>query len=217
MPTSERLIDRGRRRGRYLRIELGRELRECRLLASISQAKLARAVGVHQTTIGRIERGELVSVSLQRLAECFALLGHELWARSYVFGPSIRDAGQVRLLTRGRERCGGPWQWRYEVRVGGSDDPRAWDAVISAGGTSVLFEAETRLRDVQALLRRLDGKLQDAGGRHLVLLVADTRSNREAVRAAQEILRSAFPISAAAALAALRDGRDPGGNALILA
>ena len=198
-------------------MELGRELRECRLLAGISQAEHARVVGVHQTTIGRIERGELPSVSLQVLAECFAVLGHEFGARAFASGSPIRDAAHVDLLTRFRGRVSDSWHWSYEVPIGGAGDPRAWDAVISEGATRVPVEAETWLRDVQALLRRLDGKLQDAGGRHLVLVVADTRSNRDVVRAAGEIFRSAFPVSAAAALTALRDGRDPGGNALIFA
>ncbi len=148
MGSRERAIDRGRRRGRYLRIELGRELRESRIAAGLSQAAVARAAGVDPGTVGKIERADVVGVSVQRLAELFAAVGHELGARAYPFGPPLRDAAHVALLQRAGRRIGDDWRWRVEVPVGQPGDPRAWDAVLESRAARVALEAETRLRDV---------------------------------------------------------------------
>jgi transcriptional regulator with XRE-family HTH domain len=216
MSTTQRAIDRGRERGRRLRIELGRELREARLAAGLSQARLGRAAGIHASTVGRIERAEIVSASVQRFAELFALVGQELAARGYPVGPPIRDRGQVGLLTRFRARVRGEWLWRFEVPSGGAGDLRAWDAVLTHGQARVAVEAETRLGDIQALMRRIEIKCRDSGMDRVLLVVADTRSNRAAVAAAGAILESRFRMSATAAWAALRLGRDPGGSAILL-
>jgi transcriptional regulator with XRE-family HTH domain len=215
MATSERTVDRGRRRGRYLRIELGRELRDCRMAAGLSQAAVARAIGVDQTTVGKIERAACVGVSVQRLSELFAAVGHELGARAYPCGPPLRDAAHVALLQRAKRRIGDAWRWRVEVAVGPPGDLRAWDAVLEGPAASLALEAETSLRDVQALLRRIDAKLRDSGLPHVILVVADTRGNRGVVRAADAVLRTVFTVPPTATWAALRLGRDPGGNALL--
>jgi hypothetical protein len=76
-------------------------------------------------------------------------------------------------------------------------------------------EAETRLRDVQATLRKVAGKAAVDPGR-VVLAVRDARSNRLAVAAAADILGSAFPASARRALALLRAGQDPGADLLLM-
>jgi hypothetical protein len=49
----------------------------------------------------------------------------------------------------------------------------------------------------------------------VLLLVADTRHNRLSVRAAETAIRTAFPIPARRALAALAAGRHPGGSAIV--
>jgi transcriptional regulator with XRE-family HTH domain len=217
MSTTEKAIDRGRRRGRYLRIELGRELHESRRAAGLSQAAIARAVGIHPSTVGKIERALFVGVSVERLAELFAVVGHEFGARAYPAGAPLRDAAHIALMGRVRRRAGDGWHWRYEVPVGPAGDSRAWDAVLESPNVRLALEAETRLRDVQALLRRIDLKLQNAGLSRVILVVADTRSNRAAVVAAESVLAAQFPVSPTAAWAALRLGRDPGGNALLFA
>jgi hypothetical protein len=87
--------------------------------------------------------------------------------------------------------------------------------VIDGSSVDAMVEAETRLDDLQALERRVRIKQRDMGVRRVILLVADTRHNR-AVLAAHPSLVEDFPISTRACLAALRDGRDPGGDAIVL-
>jgi hypothetical protein len=76
-------------------------------------------------------------------------------------------------------------------------------------------EAETRVADAQAVMRKLALKLRDGGVDHLLLIVADTRANRDAIAAAGMAVRELFPISPRRALRALAAGRHPGGSALV--
>ena len=70
--------------------------------------------------------------------------------------------------------------------------------------------------DAQGQLRRLMLKLRDSGFEHVLLLLADTRRNREAMAVAGSIVAAEFPVPARVALAALASGQHPGGSAVIL-
>jgi hypothetical protein len=65
------------------------------------------------------------------------------------------------------------------------------------------------------VLRRIALKRRDASVDRLVLLVADTRHDREVVRAAQLELAAMLPAGRRRAMACLALGRDPGADALI--
>lgn len=158
-----------------------------------------------------------MTVSIDRLARLFAVVGMDLSVRAYPAGPPIRDAGHVRLIGRFRERISsGGWVWRSEVPVAGLGDLRAWDGQLVDSGLTIATEMETRLRDVQATQRRLELKRRDGTVDRVLLVVADTRTNRAAMEAAADLLSAAYPVAPRAALAALAAGRDPGGDALIV-
>jgi hypothetical protein len=95
-------------------------------------------------------------------------------------------------------------------------DLRGFDAALRLGALRIGIEAETRLYDLQALLRRVEAKKRDALVNRVVLVLADTRHNREAVALARAELAAAFPCPRAELLAALREGRDPGADGLLL-
>ncbi|MEX2011485.1 MAG: hypothetical protein WEF51_04515 [Chloroflexota bacterium] len=78
------------------------------------------------------------------------------------------------------------------------------------------IEAETRLSDSQALERRIALKIRDGGPGHVLLLVADTRSNRQALETLRDGLRATFPLDRRSILGALRDGRDPGASGVVV-
>jgi len=108
--------------------------------------------------------------------------------------------------------------WRFEVPLGRPGDQRAWDAVLLVGAAELAVEAETRPRDVQALQRRVALKRRDDPSvSGVVLLLADTRHNRQLLRGHGEVLRADFPLEAHEVLRALSDGRDPGGSGIVLA
>ena len=100
--------------------------------------------------------------------------------------------------------------------MAGVGDQRSYDAVLESDGARIAVEAETRLRDVQALLRRLELKLRDGDVTRLIVVVRDTRTNRAALRAADVVVRAAYPLASRRVIAALRRGRDPGANGIVV-
>jgi len=136
--------------------------------------------------------------------------------RAYPVGDGPRDQGQLNLLARLRAVLPDGVRTSTEVPIGPLDDLRAWDMVIRCIDGDVAVEAETRLRDMQALERRLALKQRDGGIDRLVLVMGDTAHNRAVLRAAREGLRAGFPLDTRMALAALRAGRRPRANAIIV-
>ena len=95
-------------------------------------------------------------------------------------------------------------------------DLRTWDATLRHGALLITIEAEARPRDGRELQRRLALKLRDGGIDRLILLLRDTRSNRAFLREFGALLVPDFPVAGAVALAALRAGAAPTGDAIIL-
>jgi hypothetical protein len=83
-------------------------------------------------------------------------------------------------------------------------------------GWQVPVDAETRLRDIQALSRRAALKRRDDGAEIMILLVADTRHNGQILRLAKPDLIAEFPVAGRAALAALSSGERPAGSAIVI-
>jgi transcriptional regulator with XRE-family HTH domain len=218
MPAKDDLIIRGRRRGDELTRSIGRELRDARIGCGLSQQAVARATGVPRATISRIETGHAPNVAVRRIAVLGAAVGLDLFVSLYPGGRHIRDVGQVRLLARLRSRLGPDWVWRFEVPLPRSGDQRAWDAegCHRRTGYRLVVEAETRIHDLQALLRRVALKRRDGAPDRLLLLVADTRSNRQLLAPAMEVVRSSFPFSTRRAFAMLAMGELPSHDALVL-
>ena len=93
---------------------------------------------------------------------------------------------------------------------------RAWDAMIfsAAGDTGV--ELETRHYDVQAQTRRILREWRDSGAKHLLLLVADTETNRRVLREFADYFAELPIIRTETLLRLLGSGTSPGtGCALI--
>ena len=216
MGTTDRRVDRADRRGRRLVDELGREIRDARVAAGLSQASVGRAVGLDGSSVSRIERGQVTGVALLALSRLMGVVGLELSARAYPAGQPLRDRAHLALLGRLRSRLHSNVGWQAEVPLPVPGDQRGWDAVLTCGQSKIGADAETRPTDLQALVRRLALKQRDGHVDQVLLVLRDTRWNRAVVREHGDYLRSAFPIDRRAALAALGAGHDPGGNALLL-
>jgi transcriptional regulator with XRE-family HTH domain len=196
--------------------EMGRELREARLAHGLTQERVGRSVGVSAPLISRIERGEIEGVSILTLARLMAAAGLDLRVRAYPGPEPVRDAAHVQLLARVRACLAPGVTWRTEVPLPVAGDQRAWDGYLEVVGMPYGAEAETRPRDMQALSRRLGLKCRDGGVSGVMLILANTRWNRGLLRQYESELLPNFPIRGRDALAALHDGRDPGGSAIIL-
>lgn len=185
------------------------------MTASLTQAEIGSVTGVSPSEISRIEHGQSPRVPFVALALIAAAVGLELPLRAFPGGDAIRDAGQQAPLTRFRARLT-HLQHVAEVPLGIPRDGRARDEIASGRGWSIAVEAESRIRDLQALERRLALKLRDGRRDRLILLVADTRHDRHALRLGGDSLAGSFPLAGRAALAALEDSRCPSGSAVIL-
>ncbi len=184
MPTRERPPDRGRRRTRDAFRRLGLDHRQARVGAGLSLRQVAAACAASHQLLSRFERGELVRVSIDEVGAWCAVVGLDLAIRSYPAGDPIRDRAQLALLERLRTRLHPSLRWRTEAALPIEGDLRAWDAEITGRNPApwrARVEAETRISDGQALERRLGLKLRDDPAGHLILLVADTRTNRRAL------------------------------------
>ncbi len=160
---------------------------------------------------GRIEDARSSGIPLVQIARLLAVVGLELSARAYPAGPPIRDAAHLALLDRLRGRVAPSIAWRFEVPLGRAGDQRAWDAGVAGRHGEIAVEAETRPRDCRPCSGACRRNVRDDPGvSAVVLLLANTRHNRNLLREHGEALRrtgSAGP----EILTALAEGRVPGG------
>jgi transcriptional regulator with XRE-family HTH domain len=216
MVVRERRLDRARRLAARALLAIGEKFRESRIAAGLTQTAVAQAAGISGSELSRIENGRSPHVAFETLVLIATVLGLDLPLRAYPAGEPIRDAAQLALLARFRPFLDPTLRHRSEVPVASTGDGRAWDLVVSGPGWIVGVEAETRLRDVQALCRRVNLKARDGGVDRVILLVAGTRHNRHVVRLAVAELAGVFPGRGRDALAALQAGRLPPADAVVL-
>jgi transcriptional regulator with XRE-family HTH domain len=216
MSTKERPSDRGRRRGEHVLRAVLDDYREARISRGLTQQAVARAVGISDSQLSRLGRGEGAEVSFVLVAQLLAVVGLQLGARAYPAGGGLRDVAQIRVLELLRRRAARSFVWKTEVPIPIAGDLRAWDAALACEDVTIGVDAESRLRDAQAVDRRVMLKLRDSGFDRAVLLVPGTRTNRGVLREFSLALAANFPVPSVAALDAIAAGRDPGGNAIIV-
>jgi hypothetical protein len=134
----------------------------------------------------------------------------------YPEGAAIRDAAQIALIRRLRDRLGHKVAWAFEVPIPIAGDLRAFDAVLTVADGRVGLEFYTRLADVQAQLRQVHLKQRDAGLERVVVVLRATVANRRAIRAAGPAIIDLFPGSTRRVMAALEQGRLPETNGFVL-
>jgi transcriptional regulator with XRE-family HTH domain len=215
MPSRERLRAFGLQQADSVSRRLGREARQLRSAASLSQAQLAQAIGVSRCWVADLEHGRLRAVDLRKSALLFAHLDSKLVVNTYPTGEPLRDAGQVRLLERFNARIPPAWRRTFEAVMPIAGDLRARDELLT-GPASIGVEAETRPRDLQATERAMDGKLRDSHVDRMILLLGSTNANRALVRSNIATLRQTFPLDTRQTLEALAHGRDPGAHGLVI-
>ncbi len=201
---------------RMARTEIGREIREARLGGGISLRTAGAAVGMSHAQLGRIERAELPNVSVDQLCRACAAVGLRFSGRAYPHGDPVRDQAQLALIARFRARLPPDIPARAEVPLPIAGDQRAWDLVLGVTPQPVAVEAETRLRDLQALLRRIQLKQRDGGMTSVILLVNDTLANRRVLDLHRAELRSSFPLTGREVLAALDRRETPRAGGLLV-
>jgi hypothetical protein len=145
-----------------------------------------------------------------------AAVGLKLYVKAFPLGRRLLDDVQLGMINGFNIRIHRSWERTLEAVVPIPGDLRAADELIRNEVCSCAIEAIARLADVQAQVRAAQAKRRDLGADRLILLVKATHANRRAIRDAGSMLLEAFPVHTRAAMRALSEGRDPGGDALIL-
>jgi hypothetical protein len=172
-------------------------------------------VGISHTHVRRVEAGLAPHVDLDLLARIASVLGGELTLGVHPLGAPVRDKAHLALLRRFAARLARSIRWRTEVPIPIAGDPRSADGIAEGRTFDAIVEAETRLDDVQAVVRRLRAKQRDLGAARAILLLAETRHNRNVLRTVPELMDQ-FPIAPRLCLRALSQGEDPGGDCILL-
>ena len=71
--------------------DIGEKIREARNSRKISQAELAKALGMSRTTIGQIENGSVQEIGVRKLIRLLEILGLELRVRPAGRPPTLED------------------------------------------------------------------------------------------------------------------------------
>ena len=122
------------------------------------------------------------------------------------YGSPSGSAADYHVAPCGERKC------RSRLR----GDRRAWDGVAILLGRTAGCELEVRLADVQALERKVALKERDGEVDVVILVVADTRHNREMLELHRDELRELLPLDSRQVLASLRNGRLPDRSGIVL-
>jgi transcriptional regulator with XRE-family HTH domain len=212
MPTASRAIDRADRLTKRQALEIGEEFHERRLELNQSQDSTARACQMSRVHYGRIERGTAPRLELSEINRVATVLGLTPSLRLYPAGAPVRDVAHSSNLQRFLEPVSAPLTHRLEVPLPareGTFEQRAWDAVLFGDGKRTAIELEMRLRDVQALIRRIDLKRRDDPTNGFLLLLADTRNNRRVLAEFANLFVDLPRLRPTAVRAAISSGRHP--------
>jgi transcriptional regulator with XRE-family HTH domain len=196
--------------------EAGASIRTARMEHDLGLREFARELGISPSEFSRVERGMVPRVPLGTIAAMATVVGLEPSLRLFPSGHPLRDRAHVRLLADFHARIAPDLRWATEVPLPMARDARAWDALVTGNGFRAGIEAETRLRDAQAVQRRATLKKRDSGVERVLLVLRNSRWNREAAKSAADVLLGSFPVPGDRALQALAAASDPGGDAVIL-
>jgi transcriptional regulator with XRE-family HTH domain len=196
-------------------LEIAADLRAQRLALGLTQQAVGQAIGRSTSRVSRVERQKVRRLPIQDLVRHAAVLGLRLSVKLYPIGGAIRDAAQMRYVTRFLARVGRTWRVRLEVPLPLAGDLRAIDVLLE-GACTIAVEVVTRLTDVQAMVRAAQLKQRDIGADRLIIVVAATHANRRALAEARPALSATFDLDTQHSMARLAAGEDPGRDAIVL-
>jgi len=208
----------------------GVDIRRLREDAGIPRAVLARQAGIDRSHLRRIEEGE-TSPSIEASVRLTLALGADLSLRAYPnTGSPIRDRHQA-PIEESLLRLAHPRWGRYsEVAV--RRPARGWIDIglySEAERLFVAIEIESAPRRLEQLIRWHGDKAASlpswTGWSHLateptvsmLLIVRDTRANRELAASSRRLLRAVYPSDPRDALEALAGSAIWPGSALLWA
>lgn len=204
-----------------LRRWIGRQVREQRLEAGVTQAQLAACAGVDPSFLSRIEAGA-TTASISTLTALARCLGSELSVRLYpTAGPRLHDRFQAPMVDALVGTLGSGWRAWPEVPVPAARG--VIDIVLSRSldHLTVACECHSELRRLEEVLRRAHEKADalhastPGGATSRLLILRSTRLTRDIATAYGATLAAVYPARAADALEALRGKAAWPGAALV--
>lgn len=217
MATRETRQERGRRRGDEALRKLVNELRTARQVAGLSQRAVAVDAGWTQSELHRLESHEFTTVSLARLGAVASVLGLEVSVGVHPIGDGLRDKGHEALLKRLAAGIHPSFRQAREVPFPNSFDRRSWDVVLRLERHLVGVEAETRIRDIQELVRRIRQRERDGGVDEILIVLSNSAHNRARVDDLRAALGQRYATPPSELRRALRTGRRLPGSGVLLA
>lgn len=216
MATRETRLDHGKRRGRHIAAKLLNELRTTRTAANVSVRAVAHELGWSHARYARFENNEVAVIGIGDMAAAGAILGLDLTADLYPSGFAIRDRGQQALAERFKKIPAATFRVTSEVLFPNPGDRRSWDLLLRLGSQLTGVELETRIRDMQALVRKTRERERDGGVDHVLLVLSASAHNRRFLAELLEALGPRFQTPARQILRALREGKSIPGSGVIL-
>lgn len=173
-----------------------------------------------QANLWRIEAGAIRDISLARICELASLLGLEPSLTLHPIGDPIRDRGQQAVGRRFDELLSPLWAMTNETLLPLPGDRRSWDKLIRLGGVPerhlVGVDLESRIRDIQELVRRTRLRERDGGVDEILIVLSDSATNRRLADQLREALGPRYLSSNRALLSALRHGLPLPGSGVVL-
>ena len=146
-----------------------------------------------------------------------SILGLKLTFDLYRVDEGVRDAGSQRLIERFLALLASGWRATREAPFPCLRDLRSWDVLIRLNmDYRVGVEAETRLRDIQELVRRIRQRELHGGADHIVVILSDSQHNRRYADEFRTALGPNYLTAPRDLLAALRTGRPLPASGVIL-
>lgn len=220
MTTKETRVGRGRRRGQMLTRRVISDLREARLVAGLSQSALAREVGLDPSTMWRLEADLLPDTSVVRLSEIASVLGYEVSLGLHPIGDPVRDKGQLACGRRLDAVLSERWRVTDETLLPGAGEQRSWDKLLRLTDATPRYlvgtDIESRVWDVQAIVRRTRARERDGQVDHILIVLADTAHNRRIIDELRASLGPDYATSARRLVRALRVGMRLAGSGVVL-
>jgi transcriptional regulator with XRE-family HTH domain len=220
MATKETRLLRGRRRGQMLAARAVRELRDARLLAGLSLSAVADAVDIDQSNLWRFEAGSLTDLGIVRLSEIASVLGYEVSVGLHPIGDPLRDKGQLACGRRFDALLNERWRVTDETLLPGAGEQRAWDKLLRLMDATPRYlvgvDIESRVWDVQAIVRRTRQRERDGQVDHILIVLAGTAHNRRVADELRNGLGVDYQAGARSLLAGLRRGERLVGPGVVL-
>ncbi len=197
-----------------------REARDLRTAAGLTHSEIAQSLGIARSGMTRLEAGKFDDLGIIRLSEIASVLGYEVSLGLHPIGDPVRDKGQLACGRRFAALLSDRWRVTDETLLPGAGEQRAWDKLLRLVDTTPRYlvgvDIESRVWDVQAMVRRTRARERDGQVDHILVVLADTAHNRRVADELRSALGPAYATGPRRLFAGLRAGERLVGSGVVL-